>query len=163
MEWYMFDQNNSGGSFIVNDNVCHRLFIEAESFGDAVEKAEELGCYWDGVAEGRDCPCCGDRWYPTDDVVDIEAFKTEGYTVSLYDGIWSNTKKEWERKYRKYEVIEEPKFETRGTIRSYIGKIKFNNIEEYAQYLANEYGWTTQDARIFYNDGSVKEIFSERN
>lgn len=163
MNWYMFDQNNSGGSFIVNDNVCHRLFIEAVSFGDAIEKAEELGCYWNGVAEGRDCPCCGDRWYPTDDIVDIETFKTEGYIVSVYDGIWGNTKKEWERKYRKYEVIEEPKFETRGTIRSYIGKIKFNNIEEYAQYLANEYGWTTPDARIFYNDGSVKEVFTDRN
>lgn len=45
MNWYCFDQNNSGGYFDVDDKVCHRLFIEAESFDDAVEKAEELGCY----------------------------------------------------------------------------------------------------------------------
>ena len=162
LNWYLFDQNNSGGSFIVNDKVCHRLFIEAESFDDAVEKAEELGCYWDGVADGRDCPCCGDRWYQINNTVDIEKYKTEGYTVSLYGGIWSDTKSEWENKYRKYGVIEEPRFETRHTIRSYIGKIRFNSIEEYAQYLANEYGWTVPDGRIYYNNGNVKEIFNEK-
>lgn len=39
---------------------------------------------------------------------------------------------------------------------------KFNNdIEKYAQYLANQYGWTTPDSRIFYSDGTVTEIFEE--
>ncbi len=28
--FYLFNQNNSGGAFIVNDKVCHRLFIEAD-------------------------------------------------------------------------------------------------------------------------------------
>lgn len=40
MKWYCFNQMNSGGYFVVNNKVCHRLFIEAESFDDAVEKAE---------------------------------------------------------------------------------------------------------------------------
>lgn len=31
--FYLFSQNNSGGSFIVNDKVCHRLFIEADDGG----------------------------------------------------------------------------------------------------------------------------------
>lgn len=163
LKWFEFSQNNSGGSFIINDKVCHRLFIEAESFSDAVEKAEDLGCYWNGVAEGRDCPCCGDRWDKwNDNPIDIEKYKTEGFTVSIYDGIYRNTINEWEKKYRRYEVIKEPEFETRCSIRSYVGKIRFNNIEEYAEYLANEYGWTTPDARIYYNDGNVKEIFSEK-
>ena len=59
MNWYCFKQNNSGGIFDVDDKVCHNLFIEAESFNNAVTKAEELGCYWDGVSKGMDCPCCG--------------------------------------------------------------------------------------------------------
>lgn len=162
MNWYEFDQNNSGGRFHVDEKVCHRLFIEAESFDDAVEKAEDLGCYWDGVRDGIDCPCCGDRWDKwSDDPVDIEKYKTEGYRVGLYDNIYRNTKNAWEGKYRRYGVIKEPEFETRYSVREYVGKIRFNNIEEYAQYLANEYGWTTPDARIYYNDGSVKEIFKE--
>lgn len=126
LKWFEFTQNNSGGSFDVDDKVCHRLFIETKSFNDAVEKAEELGCYWDGVNKGIDCPCCGDRWYKYDDKpINLELYKTEGYT-------------------------------------SWDGTLYFNNIEEYAQYLADNYGWTTPDARIYYNDGSVKEIFKAK-
>ena len=163
MNWYMFDQNNSGGYFDVDNKVCHRLFIEAESFDDAVEKAEELGCYWDGVDKGIDCSCCGDRWSKWgDDPVDLEKYKTEGYRVGEYANIYDDVKTEWERKYRKYGVIKEPEFETKYSITRYVGNICFNNIEEYAQYLAEEYGWTTPDARIYYHDGNVKEIFGTK-
>ena len=34
--WYEFNQNNSGGSFVVDDKVCHRIYIEAEDFREAV-------------------------------------------------------------------------------------------------------------------------------
>lgn len=60
--FYGFNQNNSGGHFVVDDSLCHRLFIEADDKDEAISKAEELGCYWDGVDKGIDCPCCGDRW-----------------------------------------------------------------------------------------------------
>ena len=60
--WYEFKQNNSGGSFVVDDKVCHRIYIEAEDFREAVIIAESLGCYWNGVEKGIDCPCCGSRW-----------------------------------------------------------------------------------------------------
>lgn len=162
MNWYLFDQNNSGGSFVVNDKVCHRLFIEANTPEEAISKAEDLGCYWDGVAHGMDCPCCGDRWscYYLNPV-NIEKYKTEGYRVNVYDGIYKSTKGEWERRYRGYKVIKEPEFETRYSVRDYAGVISFDNIEEYAQYLANEHGWTTPDARIYYDNGCVKEIFSK--
>ena len=43
--WYEFTQNNSGGSFVVDDKVCHRIYIEAENFKEAVAIAESLGCY----------------------------------------------------------------------------------------------------------------------
>lgn len=115
--FYEFHQNNTGGSFEVTDTLCRRLFIEADSEAEAITKAEELGCYWDGVVKGIDCPCCGDRWYRHPRLVDEVTF----------------------------------------------GNIRFSNIEEYAQYLANNYGgWTTPEARIFYADGKVVEIKTAR-
>ena len=115
--FFEFDQNNSYGKFDVDDKVCHRLFIEAESEADAICIAEQLGCYWDGVNSGIDCPCCGDRWYATPEIVDY---------------------KNW-------------------------GGKTFDNIEEFAQYLADEYGWTIPDARIYYASGKVVEIYSKRH
>lgn len=120
--FYELDQNNSGGYFDVDDKVCHRLFIEADSLTEAIIKAEELGCYWNGVEQGIDCGCCGDRWYRPSEV-DFEKLK----------------------EYRVRKRI-----------------ISFSNIEEYAQYLANTYGWTTPDARIYYKNGTVKEILIEK-
>lgn len=160
MNWYCFDQNNSGGDFDVDDKVCHRLFIEAESFDDAVEKAEELGCYWDGVAAGIDCPCCGDRWSLWNDApIDLDKYSNKGYSVSTYESFNNNAIDEWNKKYSKYEIIEQPIFKKEYGIRTYVGRIRLHNIEEYAQFMADKYGWTTPDARIYYHDGSVKEIF----
>lgn len=49
LKWYEFTQNNSGGYFEADENVCHRMLIEASSFDEVIEKAESLGCYWNGV------------------------------------------------------------------------------------------------------------------
>ena len=157
--FYRFDQNNSGGYFITDDRVCHRLFIEADSEEEANEKAEELGCYWDGVYMEIDCPCCGDRWYGCDEV-DLESFATDGYSVSIYDGMSRSAEQRWKENYGNYEIVEAPHWRNSGRFSSYEGKVKFRNVEEYAQFLANEYGWTTPDARIYYKDGTVKEIYS---
>jgi hypothetical protein len=67
MKFYEFRQNNSGGSFAVDDNVAHSVYIEAEDADRANEIALEKGLYFNGVDTGQDCNCCGDRWYPTDD------------------------------------------------------------------------------------------------
>lgn len=163
LKWFEFSQNNSGGSFIVDDKVCHRLFIEAESFDKAVAKAEELGCYWDGVAKGIDCPCCGDRWNKWDDeAINIDKYNNDGYEVEVYDGIYSSAETRWNEKYGKYEIVEEPTWQKIYGCREYVGKIRFRNIEEYVQFMANEYGWTTPDARIYYYNGKVKEVYSDR-
>lgn len=121
-KFFEFDQSNSGGSFITDDKVCHRLFIEADSVEEAIEKAESLGCYWNGVDNGRDCPCCGDRW----------------------SGPWNDG----ESYPMEYDLR---------------NKIVFNSVEEHAQYLANNFGWTSPDIRIFYADGTVREIFTQRD
>ena len=43
------------------------------------------------------------------------------------------------------------------------GKIKLQTIEEYAQIMANNYGWLKPDCRIFYKNGEIKEIFMKNN
>ncbi len=65
MPFYEFHQNNSGGSFEVDDahGIGPRVWIEGASVADAITRAETIGIYFDGCAIGRDCPCCGDRWY----------------------------------------------------------------------------------------------------
>ena len=163
MNWYNFSQNNSGGSFMVNDKVCHELYIEAETFDEAVSKAEFLGCYWNGVGDGIDCPCCGDRWSKwSDEPIDLDKYKTKGYTANIFDGIYQNTKSEWERRYGKYKIIESPTFSQKYSVRKYEGKIELDNIEDYAQLISDEYGWTVPDARIYYSNGTIKEIFSSK-
>lgn len=62
MNWYLFSQNNSGGAFIVNDDVAEEVLIQATSPEKANEKAEEIGIYFEGIEKEIDCECCGDRW-----------------------------------------------------------------------------------------------------
>jgi hypothetical protein len=61
--FYEYRQNNSGGDYIGPI----RLIIEAPNYVVANEIAEKNGVYWNGVRDGKDCPCCGDRWSSHDD------------------------------------------------------------------------------------------------
>ena len=61
--FYTFNQNNSGGAFVINDRVCHFVIIEADTAEQANDKAEDIGIYFNGVRAEIDCSCCGDRWY----------------------------------------------------------------------------------------------------
>lgn len=162
--FYEFDQNNSGGSFIVDDNVCHRLFIEATNEEEAIAKAEDLGCYWNGVANGIDCSCCGDRWTPYADEINLLEFATSGYKVSAYGKDRDSAIIEWNKRYGKFKIISAPSLENKIFLSGvYVtGSICFADIEEYAQFLADEYGWTTPDARIYYANGKVAEIHSSK-
>ena len=66
---YEYDQNNSGGSF---ESPALKVFIEANSASEADERAQDIyGIYFDGVARGICCDCCGDRWDKADDPVDV--------------------------------------------------------------------------------------------
>ncbi|MCI4129405.1 DUF7296 family protein [Bacillus haynesii] len=155
MAFYNYDQNNSGGYFEVNEKVCHRLFIEADSREEADDIAESLGVYWDGIEKGLDCPCCGDRWQSASKV-GLEAINDEGWDAIVY-GSSSSTEDEWNERYGNYPLHTAPKWTT-NFFRSYSGKVRFESIEQYAQYLADHFGWTTPDARIFYKDGTIAEI-----
>jgi hypothetical protein len=39
----------------------------------------------------------------------------------------------------------------------------FHTVEEYAQHIADNYGFTKPDARIYYGDGRIVEINSKRS
>jgi hypothetical protein len=161
MAFYEFDQNNSGGSFDVNEKLCHRLVIEADTYQEAENIAENFGVYFDGCDKGIDCSCCGDRWY-SGNLIDLEKYKERGYEVSIFDH-YASPEQKWFDKYGKYEVIKQPKWDDGFAFRHFTGKIYFRNVEEYMQFLADEYGWTTPDARIFYKNGTVKEIFKNKS
>ena len=112
MAFYYFKQYNSFGFFDIDDMLCRLLFIEADTHDEAIKKAEEFGCYWDGVAKGIDCIYGQDRWS-----------KKKNIPVNV------------------------------------------DNIVIYAQCLADNYGNFVSSSpfcRIFYKNGEVKEIFSER-
>lgn len=63
--WYEYNQNNSGGTHVYDDNrgLSECVFIEADSAKEADRYAKSIGIYFEGVDSGRDCDCCGDRWY----------------------------------------------------------------------------------------------------
>lgn len=66
MPFYTFYQNNSGGEFVVDveRGISHYVVIEAPDRDESIIIAEGLGLYWNGVADGIDCECCGNRWDP---------------------------------------------------------------------------------------------------
>lgn len=80
MPFYTFRQNNSGGSFIGTE--CH--IIEADNATQANHKAYQYDIYFDGCASGRDCSCCGDRWYEVYDEGD-EQPKYYGIVLDTVD------------------------------------------------------------------------------
>ena len=75
MAWYTFSQNNSGGHFVLDkqQGLTNYVLIEGDTMEQILEKAEDIGIYFNGCEMDRDCPCCGDRWSePWDDELDKE-------------------------------------------------------------------------------------------
>ena len=58
--WWRYSQNNSGGSF--DPDGGNETWVWAQGPRQADLVAETHGIYFDGCANGNDCPCCGDRW-----------------------------------------------------------------------------------------------------
>jgi hypothetical protein len=65
--FYTFRQNNSFGVFVKNNDIKEFVIIEANSAREANFIAEQYGIYFYGCNAGRDCTCCGDRWYEVDE------------------------------------------------------------------------------------------------
>jgi hypothetical protein len=168
MKFYEFTQNNSGGSFVTSENLAYRLIIEAKSAEEANSIAEDLGCYFNGVDNGIDCRCCGDRWYESDeyDVIDLKKINSEQGGYEVYE--WIEGKKgthiedvlikNFKAKYPESKWLTEPTINNYYSSLKISGKIRMNNIEQYAQIKCDLYGCTNPDCRIFYANGTIKEI-----
>lgn len=153
-KFFEFAQNNSGGHFDVDDNVCHRIIIEAKDVAEALEiRAPML------LNQTRSCPCCGDRWSDYTDEVEIDRFKTEGRKVTVYNH-YAEPESLWVKKYGSYEVLEKPEWRNRYGSEIFEGKIAFRSIDEYCQFMADEYPWTVPDVRLFLKDGTIKEFYT---
>ena len=62
LKFFTFSQNNSGGTFIVDQDVDQYVIVQATCADDANSRAKEHGIYFNGCVSGMDCDCCGDRW-----------------------------------------------------------------------------------------------------
>ena len=84
--FYTYRQNNSGGDFVVDKKrgIAQYVIIEADSAKKADLKAEQIGLYFEGTDYGRDCRCCGDRWYRADDGMDEDEVPSV-YGKSVYE------------------------------------------------------------------------------
>lgn len=92
-KYYHFSQNNSGGSFVFSDGISVHVIIEALSAEHANERAVECGLYFDGVSDGLDCCCCGDRWCQTDEHDAEDSPRIHGEPVGSPENI------EWARRW----------------------------------------------------------------
>ena len=153
-KFYEFTQNNSGGYFDVDENVCHRVIIEA------MDEKHAIALFMPMIEnQSHSCQCCGDRWSPEyTDEINIEKYKEKGYSAGVYSHS-ANAEQRWFKLYGKFPRIEEPTWQTIYGVKEFAGKIYFESIEQYCQFMANAYGWTIPDVRIHFMDGSKKEIF----
>lgn len=83
MPWYQFHQNNSGGRF---QPPAIKVWIQADNADQANIIATENGIYFDGVYNGIDCSCCGDRWSV---VTESDAEDTINATESSWVSQWA--------------------------------------------------------------------------
>lgn len=62
MPYQIYNQNNSGGRW-KPPGVFVAFEVQSKNQDVAADRLEAAGLYFDGCSSGRDCPCCGDRWY----------------------------------------------------------------------------------------------------
>ena len=156
-KFYEFDQNNSGGFFDIDDNVTHRVIIEAHSEDEAISIFEPM-------IEGQSssCDCCGDRWSLWTREIDLDSYKEKGYSAYVYTH-YKDYEERWFKMYGKFPRLEEPTLIKQSWGTEFKGSIYFESVEQYAQFMANAYGFSGQndpDIKIHYLDGTRKDIFT---
>lgn len=155
-KFYHFTQTNSGGYFDIDDNVCNHVIIEALSEEQARSLLSSLI-----VCQSPSCKCCGDRWaidYPT--LVDTDRYQKNGYAVSCFRvGTKSATETRWHKKYGGFTILQSPSWERD----EFLGRIKFESIVDYAQFMSDEYSSSTPAVIIHYLNGEKLQVFRQVN
>ena len=87
--FYTFRQNNTGGDFIIDEatGISVQVIVEADSVSEANYRAERIGVYFNGCSDGRDCTCCGDRWYDLSETYDKGDEVPTFYGTPLVDAV----------------------------------------------------------------------------
>lgn len=146
IKFYEFSQTNSGGYFKHDDHLTHWMIIEADNQEEAEKKAFDMGVYYDGVREGVDCACCGDRWYEPCEMIFPYRYGT------FEESKAKKISKDYGIKYDK----------TNCENSLYEFDLIFENPEQYLKYMCKEYGGFFEkgqpEGRIFYNNGKILEI-----
>ena len=91
--WYVYHQNNSGGSFVHDpeNGIGYEVIVEASSAKQADALASAIGLYFDGAG---DCSCCGNRWSEKDVYWnENDADTVDGYDV--LDSVTPGTNSGW--------------------------------------------------------------------
>lgn len=153
-KFYEFIQNNSGGYFEVDENVCYNVIIEA------MNEKHAIALFMPMIEnQSSSCPCCGDRWSPECAYeINIEEYKEKGCIVGVYSH-YADAEQRWFKLYGEFPRIEEPTWQIKYGLKEFVGKIYFESIEQYCQFMANDYGRTIPDVRIHFMNGIKKEIF----
>ena len=82
--FYVYRQNNSGGSF---RPPAVDVIVEAPSAAEADTIAEGVGIYFDGAG---DCPCCGNRWSEADEEWDrYETLAEAKASIGKHNEVWA--------------------------------------------------------------------------
>lgn len=98
--------------------------------------------------ELTNCHDCGDRW-------------STAYDKLEFPLPYGNfTEAEAKQISEKYKVEYRPAKKTFGD-KSRNAEVVFTSIDQYARYMADDYGWTKPDCRIFYANGAILEINSD--
>lgn len=87
MSWYRFRQNNSGGVFDFDQSrgISAEVYVEAQSFDHANDRARSIGLYFDENYE-IDCDCCGMRWHEADSWNVVEGYEVPAENDPLPSG-----------------------------------------------------------------------------
>jgi hypothetical protein len=154
MAFFEFRQNNSGGEFDVDENLCLSIYIEAEKAEEAKEKALDLGVYFDGVENGVDCECCGDRWYESDTKLDESNIMfLSRYDENKLDEILKIVGSNLVRKPGDSIMV--------GSVSRILShfEIGFDTLSQKlkAQSILDT-KWTSPMYRVFYKNGGVESI-----
>lgn len=86
--FYIFNQSNPGGQY----KGVERLVIEAPTADIANDIAvKQKNVYFDGVDNGVDCDCCGDRWEKVYDENEYKTNLTLLRDVTEYFNCWPSS------------------------------------------------------------------------
>ena len=92
-QFYTFDQNTSSGIFVTDSQrgIAEFVIIEAPYKQNAIHIAHRIGLYFNGVGDGIDCPCCGDRWNSDPQAYDVPSIYggdvSQGVYYDMYEYI----------------------------------------------------------------------------